>query len=478
MKKNNTAEKTILKAEKVSQALKEGTEKTLRSILNEAVSNAIKDDDEDEDITDDSYTVEDVDTANTPDGEEDTIENSEEQVEDNEDSQDETEEGEDVEPEQSEEDGPDMEDYNVGDNCYDFTSVEGDDLLKLFKKTGDNDLVYVTKSDDGNYEVKDDETGAEYVIELNPNSQEDDVDDLDVEDTEELPDEDDEEASIDLELDDDLSDNDEEASIDLELDDDLSDNEDEDIQIELDGNSEDEDEDEDTINEENLGYTTTYQKDVFANKFNMKEPSNDGRDWDKGAPKGSERQYGKKIGDSQPFEESLEENATVTKAQRRKMVKTMAPNSGEQDKPEVSKEVSVAGSKINEAKVQKIVNAAKAILAENKNIRKELEATKVALKEAAVSNGAMCSVLNLFINETTTKEEKKQIVERFLNAKTLKDVKTINESVKRELNAKRTSAPILERQFTAKQTLNETNIYDAKNNPSLDLMKRIDNLWK
>ena len=75
MKKNNTAEKTILKAEKVSQALKEGTEKTLRSILNEAVSNAIKDDDEDEDITDDSYTVEDVDTANTPDGEEDTIEN-------------------------------------------------------------------------------------------------------------------------------------------------------------------------------------------------------------------------------------------------------------------------------------------------------------------------------------------------------------------------------------------------------------------
>ena len=123
MKKNNTAEKTILKAEKVSQALKEGTEKTLRSILNEAVSNAIKDDDEDEDITDDSYTVEDVDTANTPDGEEDTIENSEEQVEDEEDPQDETEEGEDVEPKQSEEDGPDMEDYNVGDNYYDFTSV-------------------------------------------------------------------------------------------------------------------------------------------------------------------------------------------------------------------------------------------------------------------------------------------------------------------------------------------------------------------
>lgn len=469
MKKNNTAEKTILKAEKVSQALKEGTEKTLRSILNEAVSNAIKDDDEDEDITDDSYTVEDVDTANAPEGEEEQV-----PAEDDIDSQDEpeVEDGEE-EPEQTEEDGPDMEDYNVGDNCYDFTKVEGDDLLKLFKKTGDNDLVYVTKSDDGNYEVKDDETGAEYVIELNPDSQEEDVNDLDGEETDELPEpEEDGEAEFDIDIDvDDDSDNDEDDEIQIEFDGE-SDEDIDDIEVDTD------EDDEETINEEDLGYTTQYQKDVFAKKPNMAEPSKDGRDWDKGAPKGSERPYGKNQGDSQPFDETIDENATVTKAQRRKQVKTMAPNSGEQDKPEVSKEVSVAGSKINEAKVQKIVNAAKAILAENKNIRKELEATKVALKEAAVSNGAMCSVLNLFINETTTKDEKKQIVERFLNAKTLKDVKTINESVRKELNAKHASAPILERQFTAKQTLNETNIYDAKNNPSLNLMKRIDNLWK
>lgn len=471
MKKNNTAEKTILKAEKVSQALKEGTEKTLRSILNEAVSNAIKDDSDDEDIADDSYTVEDVDTAITPEGEEDTTDveekvSSEESSEADDESQEETtEDGE--ESEQTEEDGPDMEDYNVGDNCYDFTCVEGDDLLKLFKKTGDNDLVFVTKSEDGNYEVKDDETGAEYVIELNPDSQEEDADDFS-DDT----DTDEDDIDIDVDIDDDDTDTtDDNEDIDIEFsDEDTQDDDDIDISIE-------DDEDDDSINEEDLGYTTEYQKDVFANKPNMNEPSKEGRDWDKGAPKGSERPYGK-IGKSEPFDENLEENATVTKAQRRKQVKTMAPNSGEQDKPEVSKEVSVAGSKINEAKVQKIVNAAKAILAENKNIRKELEATKVALKEAAVSNGAMCSVLNLFINETTTKDEKKQIVERFLNAKTLKDVKTINESVKKELNAKHSNAPILEHQFTTKKTLNETNIYDAKKNPSLNLLQRMDNLWK
>ena len=45
-KKNNTAEKTILDAEKITKALKEGTEKQLQSILNEALSNIIKEDEE------------------------------------------------------------------------------------------------------------------------------------------------------------------------------------------------------------------------------------------------------------------------------------------------------------------------------------------------------------------------------------------------------------------------------------------------
>ena len=49
-KKNNTAEKTILEAEQITKALKEGTEKQLRNLMNEALSNLIKEDENQEEI--------------------------------------------------------------------------------------------------------------------------------------------------------------------------------------------------------------------------------------------------------------------------------------------------------------------------------------------------------------------------------------------------------------------------------------------
>lgn len=469
MKKNNTAEKTILKAEKISQALKEGTENTLRSILNEAISKVVNESLEDEEeIEDDSYEVEDVNTANDPEGEE--IENQDQNLED---STEETNDDEEIESDtqEDEEEGPDMEDFNVGDNCYDFTGVEGDDLFKLFKKTGDNDLVFVTKNEDGDYEVKDDETGAEYVIELDPEEGEADAEETDFED-ENLGDNfDGEETEFEFEIGgdeegEDLGDD----SENFEDTGDSMDDDSEEIEIDL---NDDEDEEEE-LNEENLSYTDSYQKDVFAKKPNMSEPGKNVNDWDEGAPKGAEKPWAGK-GDMKPFgkKQELDENGSGKNSKRR-MTKGMT---GINNQGEGYHEESKAQN-IDEAKIAKIVEAAKVILAENKNIRKELEATKIALKEAAVSNGAMCSLVNLFINESTTREEKKQIAERFLGAKTLKDVKTINESIKKELGAKHNSGAIVEHQISAKQTLNETKIYEPKNNPSLDLMNRLDNLWK
>ena len=46
MKKNNTAEKSIIKAEQLSKALKENTEKTLRDLVNETINNLILEDEE------------------------------------------------------------------------------------------------------------------------------------------------------------------------------------------------------------------------------------------------------------------------------------------------------------------------------------------------------------------------------------------------------------------------------------------------
>ena len=67
-KKNNTAQKTALDVEQFSKALKEGTEKTLRNLLKEAIEDIVKDEDdtaEAEPIEDDSYEVQDVETGET-----------------------------------------------------------------------------------------------------------------------------------------------------------------------------------------------------------------------------------------------------------------------------------------------------------------------------------------------------------------------------------------------------------------------------
>lgn len=448
-KKNNTAEKTILNAEKITKALKEGTEKQLRNLLNEAVANIIKEDEdfeevEDEVVADDGYEVEDVDTE-VPSSEDETpeVEGEEAEVEDTEDADDEW---------------SDLEEYKVGDNDYDFTGVDGETALKVYNKLNDDDEIFVTKDEEGNYEFKDEETGAEYVIELDA---EGDADAAEGED---------EEIELDIEIDD------EEPEFGTE--------EDEEIEIEL-GDEEDEedvdfeeetDDEEEPLNEENLGYTDSYQKDVFAKKPNMSEPAKGMNDWDEGVPTGAEKPWAGK-GNMKPFGEKTEmdENVTTTKSQKRNTVaKTMAPNSGEEEKPEVPKSVSVAGKQISESQVKKIVEAAKAIQAENKLYKESIDKIKQSLYEAAVLNVNLGKIVSLLVNETTTKEEKQNIIERFNGVKTIKEGNALYESIKKELNGSTKKTPIMERQISMAPSLNETTIYTQ--NPSLNLMERMNGL--
>ena len=450
-KKNNTAEKTILNAEKITKALKEGTEKQLQSILNETLSNLIKEDEdveevEDEVVADDGYEVEDVETEETSIDDETPEEEGEEaEVEDTEDAEDEW---------------SDFEEYKVGDNDYDFTGVDGETALKVYNKLNDDDEIFVTKDEEGNYEFKDEETGAEYVIEL------------------------DAEGSEEAKTEDDLEDDEIEIDIDGEVEDEVADDE---IEIDIDGEVEDDeiasdiedevkDGEDELLNEEDLGYTDSYQKDVFAKKPNMSVPGKNNEDWSEGVPTGSEKPWAGK-GNMKPFSEEkqeLEENQTTSKAQRRKVVKTLAPNSGETDKPEVSKEVSVAGQ-LSEDKARKIINAAKAIQAENKLYKESIEKIKKSLYEAAVLNVNLGKIVSLLVNETTTKEEKQNILERFNNVKTLKEGNALYESIKKELNGSAKKTPIMERQISMSPSLNETTFY-TQSNPSLDMMRRMENL--
>ena len=497
MKKNNTAEKSALDAERITKALQEGTEKTLKALISEAVSKYINegadDEKEPEEVEDDSYDVEDVEAPET-----DAPETSDEQPEEGGE-----EDGEEGLDDDADDEWSDFEQYKVGDNDYDFTGVNGDELLKVYNKLGDDDQIFVKKQDDGTYEVKDDETGAELVIELNPDAEAEKDTEDDQEFDVDFDGEDSEEDGADFDSDFDGEDSEEDGA---DFDSEEEPEDDDEIEIDL---GDEDDDDEDELNEEDLRYTDSYQKDVFDKKPNMSEPadSKTTNDWDEGAPKGSEKPWAGK-GDGEPFEKKVNEGEKCPKCGKNPCVcecggKDCTPqeegvideNGGTiastdarhmkkgqiaQHRPNApAYDVRKVDSPLNES-VKKIVEKAKAIQAENKQYKDSLDKIKESLKEAAVLNVNLGKLVDILVNETTTKDEKKSILARFNNVKTIKEGTELYNSIKTELKeSHKSSAPIVEKQFTASdKSLNETTIYSNGGNASLSLMERMDNLFK
>ena len=457
MKKNNTAEKTIRNAEQITKALKESTEKSLKELMNEAISNLIKEDDADDeepkDNEENSYDVEDVDTDTVDSDDTQEAGNAEEGGEEG------AEDATDADDEWS-----DLEQYKVGDNDYDFTGVDGETALKVYNKLGDDDQIFIKKDEDGNYEVKDEETGAEYVIELN----------ADAEDDETESDDDDVEGNA--------EDGDDDTSFD----------------IEIEGDDEEDSDEDENLNEDQNMVVNDYQK-----KTAMTLPSDKGETsgtdsttFNAGAPKNgvnsdSTRPYGER-GDDAPFDEKVNEcGNTETPANlqedgqglntKHKMVKSTNRLNKDAQNQHVASDPNDATVKAIRESAKKIFEKAKEIQAENKKYAACIDKLKKSIYEAATLNVNMGQVIKLLVNETTTANEKKTILERFNNVKTIKEGKTLYETIKRELNESKKNTIVLEKQISAKSsdTLNETTIYQNKTkNPSLDLMERMDNLFK
>lgn len=485
MKKNNTAEKAILDAEKTAKAIKEHTEKSLRDLMAEAINNIVKESAEDFEEDEDSYEEEDVDTEETPATDEVTpeIEGGEDATElDGEEADGEADAEGDGE---ADDEWADMEQYKVGDNDYDFTGVNGEEILKVFNKLGDDDKILVTKNEDGDYEFKDDETGAEYVIELDPDAlpAEDDTEDVDAD-----FDSEDDEVELDFDDETDGAEDEFDADINNDMDDDMGEDEfeaDEDDEFELDIND-----DEDELNED-LGYTDSYQKDVFGKKFNMSEPakSKETNDWDGGAPKGDAKPWAGK-GDSAPFdkkvneeeitdapvadatpEANLEEDGVLRQDYQEKRTRNI---------PRAHKDYASNAKAMNES-IAKIIKKAKEIQKVNEQYQAVVKQLKNALQEAAISTVTLANMNKILTECTMTIEERRNLAQRFINVKTLAESKSVYETVKRELNEASKSTPIVEHQLGAEssKTLNETVVYQTpENNASLSLMERMDNLKK
>jgi uncharacterized protein YerC len=229
------------------------------------------------------------------------------------------------------------------------------------------------------------------------------------------------------------------------------------------------------LNEEDLGYTDSYQKDVFDGSINMSVPGKNNRDWSKGLPTGPKKPWAGK-GDMKPYgkKQELDENGNGLNTKHAMKKSQNRLNKNAKGQHVASEEDGTYKGTLTESKARKIINAAKAIQAENKLYKESIEKIKKSLYEAAVLNVNLGKIVSLLVNETTTKEEKQTIIERFNGVKTIKEGNTLYESIKKELNGSSKKTAIMERQISMAPSLNETTIYTQ--NPSLNLMERMNSL--
>lgn len=439
-KNKKTVSEALLEMDKVSQSLKESSKATLSSLLSEAVKNYMTEAIGEEDEEEAEYSIEDDATENEV--EMDDTSADEDSVETEEESEIETEEA----PEEGEEDEwSDFEEFKVDDDTYDLTTGEkGDEtLVKVYKLLKDTDQV-VVKQDGDTVSLKDNETGAEYVITL------------------------DDEDEVEFELESSESD--------------YNDEEDETMT-----------ESKEKVFEIDLGYTDNYQSKDPIQGLSNAEPSKSGKSWHKGVPTGTEKPWASKGSDA-PFEEKaccneeelltdvavddltsetpVEEGTNVTLPNRRKTTKSHSMQ--QKDYPKVAHNDSKNGEfKALEEMVKKLQK-------ENKEMKAMIPQIKKAMNESVLVNYKLGRIVKLFSENTTTRKEKVDIINRFNEeAKTINETKALYESVKRELNSsvKSTSAnSLLESKdiTTEKPKVNETTVYQSNDiKEMLDFMKRM-----
>ena len=503
--RSNFVKESLLEYNNLANTLKENTESAVRDLLKETVLEQyakILTEDEDKDY--DVEEVDDTDSVNTSEDGEAT-----EDVADGMESDDAT-EGEDAAVEEPTDDvatdidadstGEDatedegdgwseFDKYKVSDDEYDFSNAEDDEIVKVYKLLKDDDQVVVTKNDD-KVNIKDNETGAEYLIDLGGNEESTAVEPTDETESELETDSDDEGIDVDGE--------------DYSGEDDFENQEDEDMNesriFEI------------ALNEynSNVGYTDNYQsKDVMTNP-GMSEPGKNVNDWDKGVPKDSKKPWSGKKGDeseNQPFtaekgktveeEDNVEEPLQELKTRqehtanvgstsrtdgdngnrRRKGRSFHTAQNGQETGTGDNPYSNNANSDVNvSVKVENVIKKANKIFEENKQLKAALMKFKNTLEEAAVTNVNLGNIIKLVMENSTTKDEKKEIIARFGNeAKTVDASNTLFENISRDLKKKSKMNIDESREYAVNENkINETQIYrsnDILN--SLDLMHRI-----
>jgi hypothetical protein len=461
----------LLTEEEDDKDYEEGeVEDTGSDIANDAESSDVATDDDDDATadtemdTDGDETIDDDETLDDEIPGDDGLEASEEDLADD---------GADTDGEGGDE-WAEFDKYKVSDDEYDFTDAEDEEIVKVYKLMKNDDQILVHKDDNGNVNIQDNETGAEYLINLGDSGEATGVAASEPSDDEVLTDD---EGADDFGAEDDFNN-------DM---DDMNESTERMFELVLEYDS-------------NVGYTDNYQKkDVMTNP-GMSEPGKNVNDWDAGVPKGDSKPWsgypGKKNKADKPFnagkgkqleeeDENLEESAAEMGAKRGahgRMPGTKSHNSSTGGYPYQQHHVSVAGEykgddPTGENVKEGFMRRANKVLRENKELKSTLTDLMEQLKKVSVTNHNLAQIIKLVSENTTSQDEKKEIINRFKNeGKTVESSKALYETISRELK-KANKMNITEgKSLTVEGSskINETPIYKSQDMlDSLDLMHRM-----
>jgi hypothetical protein len=374
----------------------------------------------------------------------------------------------------------DDEDLSMGDDEISMDDEEpidltGDDVtdeevLKVFQLMGPEDEVIVTKNTDGNINLKDTKTSKEYMI-----VQESDEDyfgeDYDLEGMEDLEEEDYDlegmedldEEDYDLEGMEDLEEEDydlegmedlDEASINRMVDDvfkslDEDDFEEEEEIVyevemdELDEEDFDEEQEDDIMESKSFKAKGTGMGN--ANKFKYsKKPNQEGgfNTKKKEGPKSvgtGKAKFTYKDGENLDGEFKIKPKSTKRGGETSEASRTLGAGKrfGKNglDKPKAAP---------RHLRTESVNSEVKLLREKNEEYRNALNVFRDKLNEVAVFNSNLAYATRLFTEHTTTKQEKINILKRFDSVETIKESKSLYQSIKQELNKNNSSKPINE----------------------------------
>ncbi len=460
-KKKSIIDEALLDAKRIQETLNANTKEILRSIAKEEIDDIVKEslNEFDEEDVDDTDVEVDIDAdAEAPVGD---VEVADDTIADIDDEGGEEMGGseEDLAVEPVGDMGMDV-DTSYGDEM-DMTTASDDDVIAVYKKLTGDDEIQIVSNENGDIELTVNEPG-EFVIKNKAAAAPSPVD-----------------AGLDAGLD-----GGEEDEFELTAGDDIS------SELPMDngaeGAEEEEEEEEETyeesydMNESQVVYEIAIDEmedieSVKAPVGSEKSPNNFAGDnleggFDDNGQNGTGDAHGKHIMEDEVNEDEVSE----TKYVGGKVQKVATAHTNQ--KLEATNEY------VSKADYDKLLKEAKALKAKANEMASTLQEQRKMLGKVVVFNTNLTNVTRLFTEHSTTKEEKRAIIERFdEEVSSIQESKRLFKSIEKELNNKKPISESVEGKISKEKSsstsqLNESTAYvDQGTKRIMDLIRRVEN---